>query len=204
MVEHTDAVRRFKEQIRRQAEANRRAQPDKDALSRAVAERLAALPEFAAARTVLGYVSFGDEVRTRELLAEIRRQGKRAVIPYCAADELELFHLGDMDELTPGTLGILEPRPALRDRPGKRIDVAEVDLAIVPGVAFDRRGGRLGHGRAFFDRLLVRARPDAQLVAVAFECQLFPEVPMAAHDVFMDKIVTETAVYQGPGRRRMG
>ncbi len=67
-------------------------------------------------------------------------------------------------------------------------------------MAFDRRGGRLGHGRAYYDRLLTNARPDAPLLAPAFECQLFPEVPMAPHDVYMDKVVTEEGIYQGMGR----
>ena len=75
---------------------------------------------------------------------------------------------------------------------------------IVPGVAFDRDGGRLGHGFGYYDKLLNRARPDAPLVALAFECQLFPQIPMQAHDVFMDKVVTESAVYAGKGRRAGG
>ena len=71
---------------------------------------------------------------------------------------------------------------------------------MVPGVAFDRRGGRMGHGFGYYDKLLEHARPDAPLVALAFECQLFPEIPTQAHDIFMDKIITEQAIYAGKGR----
>ena len=71
---------------------------------------------------------------------------------------------------------------------------------MVPGVAFDRRGARMGHGFGYYDKLLEHARPDAPLVALAFECQLFPEIPTQAHDIFMDKIITERAIYAGKGR----
>jgi 5-formyltetrahydrofolate cyclo-ligase len=71
---------------------------------------------------------------------------------------------------------------------------------MVPGVAFDRRGARMGHGKGYYDKLLEHARPDTKLVALAFECQLFPEIPVQQHDIFMDKLITEAAVYQGRGR----
>jgi 5-formyltetrahydrofolate cyclo-ligase len=71
---------------------------------------------------------------------------------------------------------------------------------MVPGVAFDRRGGRMGHGKGYYDKLLEHARLDTPLVALAFECQMFPEIPVAEHDVFMDKIITESATYVGRGR----
>jgi 5-formyltetrahydrofolate cyclo-ligase len=72
---------------------------------------------------------------------------------------------------------------------------------MVPGVAFDRNGARMGHGKGYYDKLLQHARLDAPLVALAFECQLFPEIPTAPHDIFMDKIITESAVYAGKRRR---
>ena len=84
--------------------------------------------------------------------------------------------------------------------PEKRVDVRDVDLIMVPGVAFDRRGARMGHGFGYYDKLLEHARPDSPLVALAFECQLFPEIPTQSHDVFMDKIITEQAIYEGKGR----
>ncbi len=200
MTAQLDEFRQRKEAIRKQAHANRRAQQDKDALSRAICERFASLPEYADARTVLVYVDVRDEVRTRHFLPEALTHGKRIVVPYCVAGELELFHLERMDELETGTYGILEPREGLRVLPEKRIDVAGVDLIMVPGVAFDRGGARTGHGKGYYDKLLERARAETPLVALAFECQLFPEIPMMPHDVFMDKVVTEEAVYGGRGR----
>ncbi|MEN6493316.1 MAG: 5-formyltetrahydrofolate cyclo-ligase [Thermoguttaceae bacterium] len=191
----------LKQAIRQQAQANRREQVDKDAVSRMIWQRLASLPEYGRAGTVMGYVHMRDEVRTRSFLPEILKHGKRLVVPYCVGDELELFCLRDLDELALGTFGILEPKPELQAQADRRIDVGQIDLVMVPGVAFDRRGGRVGHGKGYYDRLLRRARPDTALVGLAFECQLFAEIPMQPHDVFMDKVITETAVYEGQGRK---
>jgi 5-formyltetrahydrofolate cyclo-ligase len=190
-----------KKELREEAHARRNAQESKDELSREIVARFMQLPEYAAARTVMFYVDVRSEVRTRNDLAMALTSGKRVVVPWCNdAGELELFHLESMDELQIGMYRILEPRPDLRTVPEKQVKVEELDLIMVPGVAFDRRGGRMGHGKGYYDKLLEHARRDTPLVALAFECQLFPEVPVAEHDIFMDKVITEAAVYPGRGR----
>lgn len=189
-----------KKALREQAHANRQAQEHKDDLSRRICETFVGLPEYAGARTVMFYVDVRSEVRTRHFLPTALTHGKRIVIPYCVADALELFHYESADELSVGMYKILEPKPELRALPDKRVEVDELDLIMVPGVAFDRSGARMGHGFGYYDKLLEHARADTPLVALAFECQLFDEIPTAAHDVFMDKIVTEKAVYIGKGR----
>ncbi|MEZ6113094.1 MAG: 5-formyltetrahydrofolate cyclo-ligase [Pirellulaceae bacterium] len=196
----TIALAERKQEIRSAAHANRQAQPNKDEVSRRIVARFMALPEYAAARTVMFYVDVRAEVRTRHDLAGALETGKRIVVPYCVDGELELFHLEDMNELEKGMYGILEPSAAQRERPEKRIAVEELDLIMVPGVAFDRQGGRTGHGKGYYDKLLEHARSDTPLIALAFECQLFDEIPMQEHDIFMDKVVTEDAVYEGRGR----
>jgi 5-formyltetrahydrofolate cyclo-ligase len=201
-VDELEELRNQKSQIREQAHANRRAQPDKDAVSAQICGRFMELPEYAVARTVMFYVDVRTEVRTRESLPVALGQGKRIVVPYCVDGELELFHLEDMQELATGMYKILEPKPELREQASKRVAVDELELVMVPGVAFDRGGARMGHGKGYYDKLLEHARPDAPLVALAFECQLFPQIPTQAHDVFMDKIITERAIYTGTGRNR--
>ena len=186
--------------IRREAQANREAQPNKDVLSRAICRRFAEQPEYASAGTVMLYVHMRSEVRTQPFLPEAIGQGKRVVVPYCVDNALELFRLETLDELVIGTYGILEPRLDLRALPDKRVPVSAIDLVMVPGVAFDRRGGRLGHGKGYYDKLLVRMRPETLLVGMAYECQVFPEVPMLEHDVYLDRVITEQAVYPGRGR----
>jgi 5-formyltetrahydrofolate cyclo-ligase len=200
----SEDFREQKKRIREQAHANRNAQADKDGLSRHIVAAFVGLPEYGAARTVLYYVDVRSEVRTRHDLPAALTHGKRIVVPYCVNNELELFHLQDMGELAVGAYKILEPRPELRALPEKRVRPEQLDLVMVPGVAFDRSGARMGHGFGYYDRLLQHARPDAPLVALAFECQLFPHIPTQPHDVFMDRILTEQAVYQGKGRGRGG
>ena len=190
-----------KKQLREQAHANRNAQPDKDDLSKGICDRFMALPEYASAKTVLFYLDVRAEVRTRHSLPAALTSGKTIIVPWCnAAGELELFRLEDMSELSVGMYKILEPKPELRTLAEKHVRPQDLDLVMVPGVAFDRRGARMGHGKGYYDKLLQHARPDAPLVALAFECQLFPEIPVAPHDVFMDRIITEATTYEGLGR----
>lgn len=200
MTPTTDIVEQ-KRLIREQAHANRNAQLEKDVLSKSICDKFMALPEYTAAKTVLFYLDVRAEVRTRHSLPTALSSGKTIIVPWCNdAGELELFRLEDMSELAVGMYKILEPKSELRSLAEKHVRAQDLDLVMVPGVAFDRRGARMGHGKGYYDKLLQHARPDAPLVALAFECQLFPEVPVASHDVFMDRIITETAVYDGRGR----
>jgi 5-formyltetrahydrofolate cyclo-ligase len=200
MSEALSELQQRKKNLREQAHAARNAQPDKDELSKQICQRLVALPEYQQARVVMYYVDARSEVRTRHYLPEALQHDKKIVVPYCVDGQLELFHLQSMDELALGMYRILEPKAELRPLEAKRPRVEELDLVIVPGVAFDRRGARMGHGFGYYDKLLQRVRPDTPLVALAYECQLFDEIPTENHDIFMDRIVTEKQVYQGKGR----
>lgn len=188
--------------IREQAHANRNAQENKDEVSKEILAKFLALPEYARANTVMFYIDVRSEVRTRHSLVDALATGKKIVVPYCVDGELELFHLESMDELETGMYRILEPKQELRSVPEKRVTPEELDLIMVPGVAFDRMGGRTGHGKGYYDKLLEHAKLETPLVGLAFECQIFPEIPMAEHDIYMDKVVTEAAVYEGRGRKK--
>jgi 5-formyltetrahydrofolate cyclo-ligase len=189
-----------KTEIRKLAHAARKDQTNKDEVSQQITARVIALPEYQAANCVMWYVDVRAEARTRHALPQALESGKNVVIPYCVDGELELFHLQSMDELETGMYKILEPREDLRSVDAKRIDVSELDLILVPGVAFDARGGRTGHGKGYYDKLLENAKAETPLIALAFECQMFDEIPMQDHDIFMDKVVTEAKVYEGIGR----
>src|SRR5829696_9461604 len=135
--------------IREQARKSRVAQKDKDALSRAICATFMALPAYRAAKTVMWYVDAGSEVRTRHTLPEALTHGKRVIVPWCVVEtnELELFWLEDMSELVEGAYKILEPKGELRLLPAKVVKPEELDLVMVPGTAFDLRGGRMGQGK---------------------------------------------------------
>lgn len=195
-----------KGQMRRAAYDARNAQPDKDQVSRLAVERLMQLPEYQAAKTVLWYVDCRSELRTRQALPAALASGKRIIVPYCTVNEagankLGLWLLADMNELVVGKWKILEPPRERWGEPEREVAPAEIDLVVVPGVAFSRVGGRMGNGQGYYDRLLERVRPDCSLIGLGYECQLFDDLVVSPHDVFMDKVVTEKAVYEGRGRR---
>lgn len=181
-----------KSAIRLLGQAARRQQPEKLAASRRIFERLVALPGFGDRRTILFYLDARDEVRTQFALADQLARPVRVVIPWCTSTgELGLFWLRDLSELSPGAFGILEPRSELRLSPERRVQPSEVDLVLVPGVAFDESGGRLGHGQGYYDKLLAGVRPQCHRVGLAFESQIVPHVPREPHDIPMHDILTE-------------
>jgi 5-formyltetrahydrofolate cyclo-ligase len=187
--------------IRTAAHAARKAQPDKEGVSARITDRVMAMKQYRDAGCVMWYVDVRDEARTRHALPQALQSKQKIVVPYCVDGELELFYLESMDELELGMYKILEPRAELREVAEKNVPIEELDFVMVPGVGFDRNGGRTGHGKGYYDKLLENARPDTPLVALAFECQLFDEIPMQSHDIYMDAIVTEDAIYPGRGRK---
>jgi 5-formyltetrahydrofolate cyclo-ligase len=154
--------------------------------------RLLALPAFIKAKTVLSYMSFGTEIDTQTVFGEALKQNKVVALPRMIKDQsspatsrLALHTVNSESELASGKWGIREPRETC---PGVALDA--VDLVLVPGVAFDRRGDRLGYGKGYYDRLLPARRSNCLLVALAFDCQLVDDVPVSAHDVPIDFLIT--------------
>lgn len=191
----------IKQHQRRLAYDARQAQADKDRVSEDICRRFVSLPAYRQATTMMWYLHCRSEVRTLPALTQELHRGKRCVIPYCTKDnfgqnQLGLWLLEDLDELVAGTWGILEPPQSRWLEEKKQVDPKALDLIMVPGVAFDRRGGRLGNGAGYYDRLLAQVREDTELVGVCYEAQLLDKIDMASHDVYMDKVITERTVYQ--------
>ncbi len=198
------AVNRDKAQQRQQAYAARDAQVNKDAVSAEICQRIVTADGYRQAQTVLWYVHCRSEVRTIPALRQALTGEQRIVVPYCTLDAagekvLGLWRLQALDELQPGAWHILEPPRERWLEPERQIRPDQLEAVIVPGVAFDRQGGRLGNGAGYYDRLLQTVRSDTVLVGVCYEAQLFPRIAMEPHDVPMNVVVTEQAIY--PGRR---
>ena len=185
-----------KRQLRQRYLRHRGGQTDMQVFSRQICNRLTALPEYRSANTLSTYVSMPTEVQTLELITEAWNDGKKVTVPCCIENQLRMFHLESMEDLAPRTLGILEPRDELRRREERWLDVSRIDLFVVPGIAFDRSGGRLGYGKGYYDRLLADAQPSVPKIALALECQIIDRVPMTARDIFMDYVITEKTVYR--------
>ncbi len=154
-----------------------------DALSTPIQERLEVHPRFTAAHTVLLYHALPDEVRTATLLKKWYKK-KTLLLPVVVGNELELRIYQGEEQTTEGAFGISEPTgEAFRT-------VEKIDLAVVPGVAFDAQGNRLGRGRGFYDRLLPQLRRcGVYLLGMGFPFQYVEAVPCEAHDVPMDEII---------------
>jgi 5-formyltetrahydrofolate cyclo-ligase len=162
---------------------------DRTAFAHAISLRVIALEAFERARTLALYAPMGAEVDTAQIARAAASRGKRVVYPRLVAGQRALaFAVCGGDSLRPGALGAREP-PA--DAP--ELPLTEIDLAIVPGLAFDARGQRLGRGRGHYDATLAMLRADASRVGLAFEVQIVPAVPTEEHDVALDAVVTEAA-----------
>ncbi len=159
---------------------------------RMIQERLTGLAEYRRAGTVMLFASFRSEVDTGPIIRDALGRGKRVVLPRVdrTRGALRLYAVRSVDELVPGFMGIPEPDPqrCVEVPPG------EPELVVMPGVAFDERGGRLGYGGGYYDRLLAGIRHRPVLVALAYEEQIVGEVPVSGHDVRVDKVVTDARV----------
>ncbi|MEO1528714.1 MAG: 5-formyltetrahydrofolate cyclo-ligase [Planctomycetota bacterium] len=182
-----------KASLRRTIRAARREFVDKEAASKTIVEQVLAMPTYRDAKCVLWYLDVRDEVRTLDGVRRALSQQASVAIPWCDEKELRLFRLRDLAELETGRFGILEPRVSLRFEDDRLVNADSVDVTLVPGVAFDLSGGRLGHGAGFYDRFL--SLGGGTRVGLAFECQLVDAVPMADHDVRVDWLVTESRVW---------
>ena len=121
---------------------------------------LSALPSYRKAATVLWYAAMPSEVATLPAIEAALAEGKRVAVPWCDGDDLALWRLESIAELEPGAWGIPEPVAGRRRDPERQVAAAEIELAVVPGLAFDRSGRRLGRGKGYYDRLLARSPPS--------------------------------------------
>lgn len=137
-----------------------------------------------ALRTIAVFSALPGEVDLAAFVAN--HPDRRWVYPRVTGHHLE-FHAvkHPATELLPGAFGILEPSPALAEIP-----IREIDAFLCPGIAFDPRGGRLGRGRGFYDRILAAARPDALKIGVCFPSQIVPDTFPEAHDIHMDAVIS--------------
>ena len=189
-------VKLEKRQLRALMKQKRGVETDRAAKSCEISNRLMELPEFQAAASCLFYLSTPEEVDASPALTQSLVSGWKTVVPYCVeGDNIRLFVLRDMAELEPGAYGILEPKSSLRSLPERNCTADALELIIIPGVAFDRRGARLGRGRGCYDRLLRVVGLKVCIVALAFGCQIIQHVPTEDTDAFVDKIITEQWTY---------
>lgn len=178
-----------KKVLRREMLARRRAlsTAERTRASKMICARVQALTVLQEARTMMLYASTEEEINLYPLMEVLLTEGRRIVLPEITGrGVMEARELPAMDALTDGTFGILSPDPMR----GNIVAPEEIDVIIVPGAAFDEKGGRLGLGGGYYDRFLPRAGNAVRLV-LAFDFQIVPDVPMGAQDARVDVILTE-------------
>lgn len=172
--------------LRNEIRAAKKAVPFYEKLQRsqAILQQVAQLPRFVEAQTVLLYWSMADEVQTHEFVEQWYHR-KTILLPCVDGDDLRLRTYTGPESMVAGEqFGIGEPT-------GEEFtDYDSIDIIIVPGVAFDCHGNRMGRGRGFYDRLLQRT-PNAYKIGIAFDFQLRDTIPTEPHDIAMDKVISE-------------
>ena len=168
---------------------------ERRALSERIIRQLLTLDAYCGARCVMAYASFGSEFETGGVIADVLARGKSLVLPRVerGGRALQLHVVDDpARQLAPGVWGIPQPRADLCPP----VPASQLDLILVPGVAFTRRCERLGYGGGYYDRFIRSLVPRPPLVAAAFALQVVPMLPMSETDQRVDLVVTEDAEYR--------
>ncbi len=187
-------LKRAKKEVRRRVRALRDSLSleEMDRLSDLIADRLLDIPEVREAHTVMAFWSFGSEVRTSALIGRLHEDGVTIALPRIVGGELEAHRYAPGDPITVASFGAGEPSE------GEPAPLDEIAVVLTPGIAFDRRGKRIGYGGGYYDRFLLRA-PRSLRVGVCFDVQLVESwLPAGDFDLSVDLVVTESVTLRVP------
>ena len=170
--------------LRRQIREQKRAMPPEqiETASQKLVQMFLASEQYRQASTVYGYLPYNQEVRTEPILLQALADGKRVAVPKVYADEMKFIYLTDLSKVEKGYSGIPEP---VEDGPVADDTTA---LVLVPGLAFDREGHRIGYGGGFYDKFLT-AEPNHPTLALCYEFQMVPQLPTEAFDGPVDMVM---------------
>ncbi len=153
--------------------------------SKSIQEFVINSKEFQQAKVVGAYFAFGSEVTTELIIERAKLRGKKIALPRVEEDKITFYELLSTRSLMRGRFGIMEPPPY-----GK---MTEIDLLVVPGIAFDKKGNRLGYGKGFYDRLLSGKRTFS--IGLAYSFQLLENLPHNRYDKRLDAIASEDGIH---------
>ena len=173
-----------KQELRKSIRQQKRAMTEEEILSRS--EKLAQLffnsEAYRNAKTIYGYLPYNQEVRTVPMLEQALREGKRVAVPKCCGDEMKFIFMEDLSLVEKGYAGIPEP---IADGP---IADDERALVLMPGLAFDPQGHRIGYGGGFYDKFLA-AEPSHPTLALCYEFQMLPHLETEEFDIPVDYVL---------------
>ena len=173
-----------KKELRRTIRERKRAMTEEEIVSRSekLGQLFAQSEAYKAAKTIYGYLPYNQEVRTVPMLEQALKDGKRVAVPKVYGDEMKFLYLDDLTQVEKGYAGIPDP---IADG-----TVADDDTALVlmPGLAFDPAGHRIGYGGGFYDKFLA-AEPNHPTLALCYEFQMLPELHTEEHDIPVDTVL---------------
>lgn len=149
-----------------------------------IKQKLHSLDDFTRAKDIFVYISKDSEIDTRGIIETSLKQGKDVYCPIVKNRQIKVGKLRNTEDLRPGRFGILEPEKTVRKN--------KFDIIIVPGIAFDKNGSRIGRGGGYFDRFLEKT--SGKKIALASDFQVLDGIETEKHDVLMDKIITEKRI----------
>ena len=158
----------------------------------AIEAKLLSLPEYLSAKRVFVYFSVGREVKTQGIISHALAAGKTICVPHMRETRglMDAAIIANLEDLVVGQFNLLTPNPATLNL----LEPSELDLIIVPGVAFDKTGRRLGMGAGYYDRFLLRAN-KAELIGAAWAAQILETVPTDEHDKPVNYLLTEEGIF---------
>lgn len=148
----------------------------------------------------MSYVSFGNEVNTTKIINKLFEKKRKVAVPVCISETNQIVasQIFDLDKLIPSLFGILEPdKEQLLP-----IDPKKLEIVLVPGLAFDIHGNRVGYGKGYYDRFLIHLNPNSLKIGLAYDFQLLDEIPSNSYDIPVDIIVTDKRIIDIKGMRQ--
>ena len=173
-----------KKELRRTIRERKRAMTEEEILQRSarLGQLFAQSDAYKAAKTIYGYLPYNQEVRTVPMLEQALRDGKKVAVPKVYGEEMKFLYLDDLTQVSKGYAGIPEP---IADEP---VADDETALVLMPGLAFDPEGHRIGYGGGFYDKFLA-AEPNHPTLALCYEFQMLPKLDTEEHDIPVDTVL---------------
>ena len=184
-------IKELKKEIRKSIieKRNKIKNKDKTSMDKKIIESFKKEDSYKKARGIFIYIGFGSEINTKVIIEDALKKGKEVYVPKVKGKEMLLIKIDSLENLVTSSYGILEP---IGDN--NNFDVDKLDLLVMPGVAFDNSGNRIGYGGGYYDRFLEKNKTNAEKIALAYEFQILNSINNEKHDVNVDKIITEERI----------
>ncbi len=177
----------MKEELRNKLLTKREIYPNWQEDSEKIINKFLSFIDLSNFHTVMLYYPYRREVDTKPLITKLLNLGKKVILPKVSGLDLKPIQIKDLDSLVVGYAGIKEPI-------GKEINPQEIDMIVVPAVAYDKQGYRIGYGKGYYDRFLPKIRNTSLKLGFAYDFQILEKIPHQPHDYKVDVVITPTQI----------